>query len=99
MIINIPLQIDEEKMEEVLRKDYEGKVIDEITKYIKAALVQQSNTYYGDRTLDGMRALIESRIDVFLDERKEEIIEKAAKELANKLARSKKGKELLETCK
>lgn len=99
MIINIPLQIDEERMEEVLQKDYEGKVLDEITKYIKATLSKQSSNYYGDKVIDGMQALIENRIDIFLDEHKEEIIETAAKELANKLARSKKGKELLEVCK
>ena len=44
MIINIPLQIDEEKMEEVVKKDYESKVMGEIVKYIKKALVSESTS-------------------------------------------------------
>ena len=49
MIINIPLQIDEEKMEEVVKKDYESKVIDEIVKYIRESLTRESTSFYGDR--------------------------------------------------
>lgn len=96
MIINVPIQIDEAKMEEVLQKDYEGKVLDEIVKYIKAALTKASSNPYGDRVTDGMRALIEDRIDAFLKEHREEVIENASKILADKLAKSKKGKAILE---
>ena len=49
MIINIPLQVDEERMEEVIARDYQSKVIDKIVDYIKEALVSQSNSYYGNK--------------------------------------------------
>ena len=101
MIINIPLQIDEAKMEEVVQKDYEGRVIDEITRYIKAVLTKNAPyAYYykgaEEKVSGGMEALIENKIDEFLKSHKEEIIEHASKLLAEKLARSKKGKEILD---
>ena len=96
MIINIPLQIDEEKMEEVIQKDYQGKVVEEIVKYIKTALTKNSTSYYGDRELNGMTELIKGEIDKFLDNHKDDIINAAGNVLAKKLARTKRGKALLD---
>lgn len=96
MIINIPLQIDEQKMEEVLQRDYKGKILDEIMNYIKTTLSKNADCYYGDKVSDGMRVLIEGQIDNFLKEHSEEVIDQASKILAEKLARSKKGKAILE---
>ena len=97
MIINIPLQIDEAKMEEVVERDYMGKVMQEITKHITTCLANKSHSYYGsDRANDGLTILINHRIDEHLDKYRDEIIETAAKYLAEKLARSKRGKEILE---
>ena len=96
MIINIPIQIDEAKMEEAIQKDYEGKVLDEIVKYIKTTLSRNSSNPYGDKVINGMQALIEDRIDEFLKAHKDEVIEHASKILAEKLARSKKGKAILD---
>lgn len=95
MIINIPLQIDEKRMEEVLERDYQGKVIDKITEYIKTTLSNHSTKYYGDKVDDGMRVLIEMQIDKFLKGHADEVIESAANAMAEKLARSKRGKEIL----
>ena len=97
MIINIPLQIDEEKMEEVVKKDYEGKVIGEIIKYIKTALSKQSTSYYGDRETNGMTELIKGEIDKFLEEHHDEVINAAGNALAEKLARTKRGKAILDS--
>lgn len=102
MIINIPLQIDEAKMEELLQKDYEGRVLNEITKYIKTTLAKNALNYSSfyknteDRVDDGMKVLIEDRIDAFLKEHEQEILYGAADILATKLAKSKKGKEILD---
>lgn len=95
MIINIPLQIDELKMEEVLQRDYEGKILEEITKHIKTSLTKQAQTCYGDKVSDGMRVLIEMRIDRFLQDHADEVIEKASNKVAEKLVRSKRGKAIL----
>lgn len=99
MIINIPLQVDEQQMEEVIKRDYEGKVIDRIVDYIKTTLAGKSNMYYGgpkDRMYDGMTVLIEAQIKSFLNDHTEEIIDVASKILADKLARSKKGKAIID---
>ena len=96
MIIQIPLQIDEHQMEDVLKRDYEQKVMGKIVDYIKTTLSKRARTLYGDKVDDGMRALIEMRIDEFLKDNKNAVIEAAANTLADKLARSKRGKEILE---
>jgi len=102
MIINIPLQVDEQQMEEVIQRDYEAKILDRITEQIKTCLMHNSRfTYTGyrdkeEKIEDGMKALIEGQIKSFLNDHTEEIIEGASKILADKLARSKKGKAILE---
>lgn len=97
MIINIPLQIDEEKMEEVVKKDYESKVMGEIVKYIKTALTKHSTSYYGDREMNGMTELIKEKIDIYLEKHNDEIISAAGNALAEKLARTKRGKAILDS--
>lgn len=95
MIINIPLQINEENMEEVIKRDYEEKVLNKITEYIKTALVSQSRSSYGDKAINGMSAIIEYKVDDLLKENKETIIKIAADNLAERLAKTKKAKEIL----
>ena len=96
MIINIPLQVNEQKIEEVLQRDYEGKVLNMINDYIKKTLADNATVKYGDRVSVGMRVLVEAQIDKFLEAHRDEIIKNAAVVMAEKLARSKRGKELLE---
>ena len=95
MIINIPLQINEESMEEVIKRDYEEKVLKKITEYIKTALVRKSGSAYGDKAFDGMIVIIESKVGDLLKENKEAIIKVAANLLAERLAKTKKAKEIL----
>ena len=100
MVINIPIQIDEAKMEEVVQRDYEQRVIKLIAEHIATALTNQSTSYYAyDRKLDGMTNLVNKRIDLFIGEHKDEIIEIAGSRLAERLARTKAAKELIENLK
>lgn len=100
MIINIPLQIDELKMEEVLQRDYQGKILDRIESYIKNSLKSYSQRYYcnseDNKVKDGMDELIMKRIDCFLEAHRDEVINSAGVALAEKLVRTKKGKALLD---
>ena len=99
MIINIPLQVDEKSMEDVLKRDYEGKILDEIMKQVRQTLIDKSDIYYATkdaRANRGMQRLIEDRIDLFLENHRDEVIEHASKAMADKLARTKRGKEILE---
>lgn len=99
MIINIPLQINEEEMTKVIEKDYQNKVIDTIVDYIKKALITQAQSYYGDREINGMITVIENEVKNYIQKYKDEIIEIAGKHLAEKLSRTKQGKALLEEVK
>ena len=102
MIINIPLQVNEQQMEEVIKRDYEGKILDRIMEHIKTCIMTNSRYSYSayrgkeEKIEDGMKVLIESQIQHFLDEHRQEIIDEASKILADKLARSKKGKAIFE---
>lgn len=96
MVINIPLQINEEKMEEVIQRDYSGKVLNNITEYVKTALSRRATKYYGDRAENGMLCIVEEQVGAFLEKHKDVIIERASEEMAKKLAKTKRGKEILE---
>ena len=102
MIINIPLQLDDELISKAAYADYENKVVQYITKHIETVLKNRANPGwgYGAKTEDGMREFIKDAVDAYVEksiaENKDAILESAAKELANRLARSKRGKEILE---
>ena len=74
MVINIPLQIDEEKMEEVIQRDYSGKVLNNITEYVKTALSRRSSSRYGDRTENGILCIVEEQVAVILEKYKDVIL-------------------------
>ena len=97
MIINIPLQINEKRMEELVERDYQGKVLEAILDQVKKTLSKSAeNLYSSDRVSDGMRVLVEKQIRDYLKEHSDEIVTAAANNLAERLARSKKGREILE---
>lgn len=96
MIINIPLQVDEKRMEELIERDYQGKVLEAILDQVKKTLAKNAEKIHGDRVSDGMRVLVEEQIRDYLKEHNEEIVTAAATNLAERLARSKKGREILE---
>ena len=95
MIINIPLQIDEKVIEKQLSVDYEKKIENYILGEITKALLNQCG-YYGNKTeTRGMTELVKQRIDLYLESMRDDIIEAAADRLADRLARTKKAKELV----
>lgn len=95
MIINIPLQIDEKNLEEVVARDYDDKITKEIVAQINRAIANNSPYQYGDRVLRGMEALVEKKLREFVDEHKDEIIDMASDKLSERLMRTKKAKEVL----
>ena len=95
MLINIPINVDEELFNRAVEKDYNDKVLREIVKRIESALSKKAKYYYG-KPEDGLLVLINERIDSILKDNKDLIIERASDKLAERLARSKKGKEILD---
>lgn len=101
MVINIPIQVNEEAMTEVIKKDYEEKVIDEIAKYIKTALVEESRRRagysYHERGVSGLLLLVSEQIEKFLEDNRDVIIEETGKMLVEKLYRTKKFREMVDS--
>lgn len=93
MIINIPLQIDDEYVNGVIAKDYEAKITANLTKMVEAGLKRRARGYYCSKE-DGVMQIVEEHIDSIIQSHKELIIEKASDKLAERLSRTKKAKEL-----
>ena len=95
MIINIPLQIDDEMINSVIAADYQAKIEQNLTKQVEAAIKNKSRSYYSKTVGDGLFYMAEEAIDKVISEYKDEIIDRAAAKLAERLARTKKAKEIL----
>ena len=91
MIINVPITIDETAFEGQMSKYIENKVVTFLCDEIKNTLKRKA---YGTE-LDGLKEFVLDVVEKKIDSFRNEIIKTASKELANKLARSKKGKEIL----
>lgn len=101
MVINIPVQVDEQHLEEVVKRDYEGKIFAELMKQIETVLVHEAKyspySYNSkDKARDGLKEMIDEHIDIFLKDNKDEIIDVASTKLAERLGRTKKAREALE---
>lgn len=101
MMINIPLQIDDAAIEGKLTKDYESKVLESVNDRIDKVFMDHDDSWGTRRSANtGLEKMIDNRmydrIDSFLDTNKDRIIEEGAKALADRLARTKKGKAILE---
>lgn len=94
MIINIPINLDEHVFEERIQRDYDKiikeKIVDEVIKTLERA----DNSWNG-RAEYGMKNLINNRLDDYIKDYKEEIIDKASKILADRVIKTKKAKEEL----
>ena len=96
MIINIPIQIDEDFINNVVAIDYKAKVEANITDMVLKRLKDACGIWERNATAkDGIRALVDNQIErVILEDFKDEIIERAAEKLEARVARTKAAKEL-----
>ena len=97
MIINIPLTINDELWESALARDYESKVIENLTNEVRKVIKDHDSRYYlREKSVnEGLSEWVGYKIDDILKEYKDDIIDAAAEKLAERLARTKKGRELL----
>lgn len=97
MIINIPLSIPDELLENTIAKDYEAKITENLSNEVRKILKDHDIRYYGSAKNEkyGLESWIGNKIDDILKEYKDDIIEAAADKLSERLARTKKGKALL----
>ena len=95
MIINIPLQIDETVVQGALSNEYKQKVIDYLATEVNNYILSECDWRNRANLNDGIRVIVNRNAREFLEDHAEEIIKAAGKELADKLARTKKAKELI----
>lgn len=96
MIINIPLQIDDELINKAMFEDYQKKVVDNITKLVTNYLGDASGRWHGSEK-EGIQRLVNDSISDHIKEFKDEIIESAATKLAERLVKSKATQKLKES--
>lgn len=92
MIINIPLNIDDELWASSLARDYESKITERLTDEVRKAMCEHD--MYNDRRR-GLQVWIGNKIEDILKEYKDDIIDAAAEKLAERLSRTKRAKEVL----
>lgn len=93
-IFNIAIEVEDERIIQSVEKNVEEKIVKTLTDKIENRICARS--YYGRVDYKPLEAMIAARIDVILADKKDFILEKAAEKLAEKLARSKDGKAILD---
>ena len=96
-IINFAIDIEDERIQQMVEKSAEKQILDTITKNIEDVIYHKS--YYGGKSNEPLRNMVQNKIDDFLKENKDTILSEASRILADKLFRSKAGKALLEELK
>ena len=88
-IVNVAFDFDDDKVRSILENSAERKVIEGLKDDCYATMVKRSYGYGNYSAEDAIKRLVEKSVDSFFEDYKDEIIQEAAKILADKLARSK----------
>ena len=96
MIINIPINLDEHIFEEKVQSEYDEIIKNTLISKIENVLKESDQSWgaYKDPNR-GLEHIIYNRIDEWIDEHSDEIIDAAVKRLEERLARRKKIKEVM----
>lgn len=101
-IFNIAIHMDDEHIKQQVAVKAEKEIMANLTREVGRVIFERTNYYnsygnkdkgYNENHLSGWAKM---QFDNFLKEHKDEIIAGAAKELADRLARTKAGKAILE---
>ena len=96
-ILNIAFDFDDARIQKYIEQEAESQVIESIKKDILEIFKDKDDSnYWNHDSKKGLECWVRRFIDDYIAEWKDEIISAAADSLANKLARTKRGKELLE---
>lgn len=95
-LVQFAIGIDDERIKQSIEKNVEKEVISKITHDIESVIYSRS--YYGDPKAP-LKEMVKDKIECILEENKELILETASTKLAEKLARTKAGKAILEDLK
>lgn len=91
-IVQFGITIDDEAIKQTILDNAEKNIMDRITKDVLLAIFRTNG--WSDTPTNQLRPWVEEKVDVILKENKDTIIDLAAEKLAERLARTKKAKEL-----
>lgn len=102
-IFSISINMDDERIKESVAAKAEKEIMANITREVGRVIFQRSGYYYNGNMQKSkgydenhLSAWAEGMFEDFLKENKDAIIKAAAKELADRLVRTKAGKAILE---
>lgn len=96
-IVQFAISIDDDRIAKSIEENVEKQVINNITEQVKGIITRKY--YYSGDEYEPLKNMVKRQIEKVIEEHKDYILENAAKILADKLARSKAGKQLLEDLK
>lgn len=95
-IVQFAIGVDDDAIRQRVEQSAEKVITQQLADDIKKTFYETD--YYG-RTSNRPSSFVLAKIDSFLEDNRDDILEMAADRIAEKLARSKRGKEILEKCK
>lgn len=97
-ILNIAFDFDDNRVRDVIERQACEQVISKLSKDIENALeAEATGRYYNcGQAGDGIAAIAKARVDRIIDDNKDIIIQEAAKQLADRLMRTKAAKNAVE---
>ena len=97
-ILQFGISIDDDQIRKRILDNAEKTIINEMTRDIRKVFFDVDNSYYGHPgKVIGLSGDMEKRVDTFIEENKNKIIELAAEKLADRLSRTKAAKDALAT--
>ena len=97
-IIQLAISVEDEKIVKRVEQTAEEQIIDRITKKVEGIIYEKR--FYGSDTSDEpLRRMVREQIEKVIEENKETILDAASKHLADKLARTKAAKAIVDSFK
>lgn len=96
-IIQMAISVEDEKIVERVEKTAENQIIQTLTDRVEN-IISEKRGWYGkqERDYTPLKNMVREQVEKILNENKDLILSEASKILADKLARSKAGKEILQ---
>lgn len=96
-IIQMAISVEDEKIVKKVEETAESQIIQTLSEKVEN-VISEKRGWYGDRERDytPLKNMVSEQITNILDDNKDFILFEASKILADKLARSKAGKEILQ---
>ena len=98
-IFNIAIEVEDERIKDTIESAARESLINKLVKDCEVAVFTHRQTWQSreatDTNRDGITSYMVDIVDDFLERNKDEILDKAANRLSEKLLRTKKGQALL----